>query len=112
MTDNIYALAVIGVASAVTIAIRFAPFIIFRKEPPAAILYLGDVLPYAIMGMLVIYCLKGVSFTGGSHGIPELASIFLVVALHKWKHKLHRNYIVYIGALIAGKGIIKMLGMR
>ena len=55
MTDNIYALAVIGVASVVTIAIRFAPFIIFRKEPPAAILYLGDVLPYAIMGMLVIY---------------------------------------------------------
>ena len=76
MTDNIYALAVIGVASVVTIAIRFAPFIIFRKEPPAAILYLGDVLPYAIMGMLVIYCLKGVSFTGGSHGIPELASAF------------------------------------
>ena len=69
MTDNIYALAVIGVASVVTIAIRFAPFIIFRKESPAAILYLGDV-PYAIMGMLVIYCLKGVSFTGGSHGIP------------------------------------------
>ena len=82
MTDNIYALAVIGVASVVTIAI------IFRKEPPAAILYLGDVLPYAIMGMLVIYCLKGVSFTGGSHGIPELASIFLVVVLHKWKHNM------------------------
>ena len=45
-------------------------------------------LPYAIMGMLVIYCLKGVSFTGGSHGIPELASVFLVVALHKWKHNM------------------------
>ena len=88
MTDNLYALAVIGVASIVTIAIRFAPCIIFRKEPPAAILYLGDVLPYAIMGMLVIYCLKGVSFTGGSHGIPELVSVFLVIALHKWKHNM------------------------
>lgn len=88
MTDNIYALAVIGVASAVTIAIRFAPFIIFRKEPPAAVLYLGDVLPYAIMGMLVIYCLKGVSFVSGSHGIPEMVSVFLVLLLHRWKHNM------------------------
>ncbi len=88
MTDNIYALAVIGVASAVTIAIRFAPFIIFRKEPPAVILYLGDVLPYAIMGMLVIYCLKGVSFVSGSHGIPEMVSVFLVLLLHRWKHNM------------------------
>lgn len=88
MTDNIYALAVIGVASAVTIAIRFAPFIIFRKEPPAAVLYLGDVLPYAIMGMLVIYCLKGVSFVSGSHGIPEMVSVFLVLMLHRWKHNM------------------------
>lgn len=88
MTDNIYALAVIGVASAVTIAIRFAPFIIFRKEPPAAILYLGDVLPYAIMGMLVIYCLKGVSFVSGSHGIPEMVSVLLVLMLHRWKHNM------------------------
>jgi branched-subunit amino acid transport protein AzlD len=88
MTDNIYALAVIGVASAVTIAIRFAPFIIFRKEPPAVILYLGDVLPYAIMGMLVIYCLKGVSFTGGSHGIPEMISVLMVLLLHRWKHNM------------------------
>ena len=88
MTDNIYALAVIGVASIVTIAIRFAPFIIFRNEPPAAVLYLGDVLPYAIMGMLVIYCLKDVSFVSGSYGIPELVSVFLVLALHKWKHNM------------------------
>lgn len=88
MTDNIYALAVIGVASAVTIAIRFAPFIIFRKEPPAAVLYLGDVLPYAIMGMLVIYCLKGVSFVSGSHGIPEMVSVLLVLMLHRWKHNM------------------------
>ena len=88
MTDNIYALAVIGVASAVTIAIRFAPFIIFRKEPPAVILYLGDVLPYAIMGMLVIYCLKGVSFVSGSHGIPEMVSVFMVLLLHRWKHNM------------------------
>ncbi len=88
MTDNIYALAVIGVAAAVTIGIRFAPFIVFRKEPPAVILYLGDVLPYAIMGMLVVYCLKDMSFTGGSHGIPEIVSIALVLLTYRWKHNM------------------------
>lgn len=101
MTDNIYALAVIGVASAVTIAIRFAPFVIFRKDPPAVILYLGDVLPYAIMGMLVIYCLKGVSFTGGSHGIPEIASVLLVIGSYKWKHNMLLSILVGTAAYMA-----------
>ena len=101
MTDNIYALAVIGVASAVTIAIRFAPFVIFRKDPPAVILYLGDVLPYAIMGMLVIYCLKGVSFIGGSHGIPEISSVLLVIALYKWKHNMLLSILAGTAAYMA-----------
>lgn len=101
MTDNIYALAVIGVASAVTIAIRFAPFVIFRKDPPAVILYLGDVLPYAIMGMLVIYCLKGVSFTGGSHGIPEIASVLLVIGIYKWKHNMLLSILAGTAAYMA-----------
>lgn len=101
MTDNIYALAVIGVASAVTIAIRFAPFVIFRKDPPAVILYLGDVLPYAIMGMLVIYCLKGVSFTGGSHGIPEIASVLLVIGVYKWKHNMLLSILAGTAAYMA-----------
>lgn len=86
MTDNIYALAVIGVASAVTIAIRFAPFAIFRKQPPETILYLGEVLPYAIIGMLIIYCLKDISFIDGSYGIAEISSVLLVIGLYKWKH--------------------------
>lgn len=49
-------------------------------------MYLSQVLPFAIMGMLVVYCLKNVSLTTGSHGIPEAISILLVVILHKWKH--------------------------
>lgn len=58
----------------------------FRKNTPKVVLYLGEVLPYAIMGMLVVYCLKNVSLFRGSHGIPEAISVALVVLLHKWKH--------------------------
>lgn len=81
-----YSLAIIAVVALVTIAIRFTPFVIFRKHTPQIVLYLGNVLPYAIMAMLVVYCLKGVSFLTGSHGIPEIIAVAVVVALHKWKH--------------------------
>lgn len=77
---------VIFVVSFVTIALRFLPFWVFRNNTPQVILYLGKVLPYAIMAMLIVYCLKNVSFVHGSHGIPEAISILLVVLLHKWKH--------------------------
>ena len=79
-------LGIIAVVAAVTIFIRFMPFLIFRKNTPKIILYMGKVLPYAIMGMLVVYCLKHVSFVKGSHGIPEIIAVVLVVLLHKWKH--------------------------
>ena len=61
------------VAAVVTAALRFAPFLIFGrgKETPALILYLGKVLPFAIMGMLVVYCMKDVSFLSAPFGIPE-----------------------------------------
>lgn len=79
-------LILIAVMSGITILIRFLPFILFRKHTPEPILYLGAVLPYAIMGMLVVYCLKNVSFLSGTHGIPELIAVVSVVLLHKWKH--------------------------
>ena len=68
--------------------IIFLPFLIFgenRKTPPL-VTYLGQVLPYAIMGMLVVYTLKNVTPLEGNHGIPELIGVLLVVFLHKWKH--------------------------
>ena len=83
------------VAVLVTAATRFIPFLIFgekRKTPPI-IEYLGTVLPCAIMGMLVVYCLKDVSFVKGSFGIPELISCAVVAALHVWK----RNSLLSIG---------------
>lgn len=79
------ALCVLG-----TVATRFLPFIVFSgdKPTPKYIQYLGKALPAAIFGMLVVYCLKNVSILTGSHGIPELISIVLVVALHLWKRQM------------------------
>ena len=68
--------------------LRFLPFIAFRTKRPAFILYLGRVLPYAVMAMLVIYCLKS------SHGLPELIACLVVVILQVWK----RNTLLSITA--------------
>ena len=69
-----------------TMATRFLPFLIFPegKNPPDVVRYLGTVLPYAVISLLVIYCLKGVP-ESGIHGIPEAISIVFIVFLHKWK---------------------------
>ena len=84
--DKLHAAALVAVIAAVTIALRFAPFLLLRgRETPKFIAYLGRVLPYAIMGMLVVYCLRGVSFTGVSGWLPQAISAALVVGLHIWK---------------------------
>lgn len=69
---------------------RFLPFLVFPsgKPTPKYIQYLGKVLPSAVFGMLVIYCLKNVSIFAGSHGIPELIAIAAVVVLHLWKKQM------------------------
>lgn len=86
MSENLYLLCAIGVTALVTVFLRFAPFLIFRKKTPQVVLYLGKVLPEAIMAMLVVYCLKNVSFVSGTYGIPEFVALALVFGLHKWKH--------------------------
>lgn len=86
MIDVTQSLLIIAVIVAVTVIIRFLPFIIFSKKTPKSIAYLSEVLPYAVMGMLIVYCLKDVSFVGGSHGIPELICIAIVILLHKLFH--------------------------
>jgi branched-subunit amino acid transport protein AzlD len=71
-----------------TMATRFAPFILFpeHKEPPKIIMYLSRVLPPAMIGLLVVYCLKSVSFISSPYGIPEIISVAVIIVLHKWKH--------------------------
>ena len=83
------------VAVLVTAATRFIPFLIFgeKRKTPAIIEYLGTVLPCAIMGMLVVYCLKDISFLASPFGIPEIISCIVVAALHIWK----RNSLLSIG---------------
>jgi branched-subunit amino acid transport protein AzlD len=77
----------IGVVIAGTVLTRFLPFILFpeHKTPPQFIRYLGTVLPAAVIGLLVIYCLKDVSLLSGRHGIPELLSIGFIVLVYLWK---------------------------
>ena len=76
----------VATVSIVTILLRFLPFWIFgKRETPKFIGYLGKVLPYAIMGMLVVFCLKNVSFTAAPHGIPEAIACIAVVLLHIWR---------------------------
>lgn len=80
-------LLIVLIVAGVTILIRFLPFMIFsgNRKTPAFITYLGKVLPYSIMAMLVVYCLKNVSITSSPHGLPELISSVVIIALHTWK---------------------------
>lgn len=83
------------VIALVTAATRFLPFLIFggKKQPPAIITYLGKVLPCAIIGMLVVYCMKDVNISAFPHGLPELIGCAVVALLHIWK----RNSLLSIG---------------
>ena len=84
--NNVHAICMIALIAIVTMLLRFLPFLIFGKHKTSRYMnYLGKVLPYAIMGMLVVYCLKDISFVKGSFGIPELISCAVVAALHVWK---------------------------
>ena len=75
----------IAVMSIVTILLRFLPFLVFRNRTPAIVAYLGKVLPPAIIGMLVIYCLKDLKPMAFPFGIPELAAVLCVVGIQAWK---------------------------
>lgn len=86
MNTLIHAVLLIVVIAAVTMFVRFLPFVVFQKRTPEPIVYLGEVLPYAVMGMLVVYCLRGTKLLSGNHGIPEVVSCVIVFVLHKWKH--------------------------
>ena len=80
----------IAMAALGTIITRFLPFLLFPagRRTPAYVRYLGKVLPAAALGVLVIYCLKDVSFLSGSHGAPELISMALVTGLHLWRKNM------------------------
>ncbi len=80
----------IGLCIAGTMLMRFLPFILFNenRKTPAFINYIGKVLPAAVFGMLVVYCLRNVNILHGSHGLPELIAIIITVCLHLWKRQM------------------------
>lgn len=82
----------IGVMAAATMLLRFLPFIVFGKDTPDYISYLGRVFPQAIIGLLVIYCLRDVSLLEHPYGVPELIAGAFVVVMQAWK----RNAVVSI----------------
>ena len=94
MTDT-HTLLLIMVSAGITMLLRFLPFLVFsnHKETPSYITYFASILPYAIMGMLVVYCLRGLDFSTPGKYLPELLCTILVAGLHAWK----RNTLLSIG---------------
>ena len=93
---DLHDILLVATVALVTIALRFLPFWVFgeNRTTPPLIAHLGKVLPFAIMGMLVVYCLKDMTLTAAPFGIPELIGCALVAGLHVWK----RNTLLSIGA--------------
>lgn len=87
LSQQMLTIAIVVLGTALT---RFLPFLIFPsgRPTPKYIQYLGKVLPAAVFGLLVVYCLRNVDLLSGSHGLPELLSILLVIGLHVWKRQM------------------------
>ncbi len=87
---GIQAFATLAVVAAVTLTLRAWPFLLFpgNRETPEFLKYLGRALPYAIMGMLVVYCLRGIKFSSLDGWAPGLIAAAFVAAVHKLRHSL------------------------
>ena len=110
MSELIYSALIVGVIALMTGLTRFLPFWIFsgRRPVPKVIRYLGAVLPYSVMGMLVVYCLKNISFGELQNFLPSLISVAAVVLLHLWK----RNTLVSIlGGTLLYMLLIRLPGL-
>lgn len=85
--QQIITIALMGLSVMLT---RFLPFILFpsEKHTPRFVRFLGRYLPSAVFGMLVVYCLKDVKLTAGTHGLPELIGIAVTVILHLWRKNM------------------------
>ena len=100
MTDYGHAVIVIIVMGLAVLATRTVPVLIFGRgeKVPEFILYLGRVVPYTAMGLLIVYCLRDVPVSEAPHGLPELIALAVVAATYIWK----RNTIfsVVIGTVL------------
>ena len=89
MTKLEMLLTVLAVALGTQIT-RWLPFLLCPedRQPPAVVRQLGQLLPPAVMGLLVVYCLKNVDMLEGNRGLPELIAILVTGALHVWKRQM------------------------
>ena len=87
MTDYRHAMIIMIVMGLMTLATRILPVLIFGRSEkvPDFILYLGKVVPFTAMGLLIVYCLKDVSIFTGSHAIPEILALAVVGVSYLWK---------------------------
>ncbi len=85
-----HSVKILIVVAVVNIFMRLLPFMVFRgdKPLPKVITYLSKVLPYALIGMLVVYCLKDISILSAPHGLPEFIACAAVALLHIWKKNM------------------------
>lgn len=99
MLTTLQSLMIIIVIAVVTLFTRAIPFLIFsgQGETPKYVVYIGKVLPAAVIGMLIIYCVKNVSVLKLPYGIPEVISIITVASLHTWKRN---NLISILGGTV------------
>lgn len=88
MSRTVYALAACAVMAVVTFLTRALPFLFFgrKNDPPRIVLYLGRVLPPAVIAMLILYCLRGTTFATPDGWAPALIAGLFVVLVHLWKH--------------------------
>lgn len=86
-SQTLHSIALVLVMALVSFLLRAFPFMVFsgKRETPKFVLYLGKVLPFAIIGMLVIYCVKDISFEAVSHFLPYIIAGAVVVLLHIWR---------------------------
>ena len=87
MSTNLHAVAAIAIMAGITFLTRALPFLLCDRgeAPPKIVLYLGRVLPPAVIAMLIVYCLRGVSFAAPAGWAPQLIAVLAVVVLHVWK---------------------------
>ena len=96
MLDMVSSLIMIAAVAIATFATRAASFVVFPKgkEVPPTVKYIGMVLPPAVIGMLVVYCLRSTQLFAYPYGIPELIACLAVIGLHAWR----RNVLLSVGA--------------
>ena len=106
--NNLHSALIVAVVALVTIGLRFLPFVVFSgsKPVPPFVAYLGKVLPYAIMGMLVVYCLKDISFMAAGDFVPAFVACAVVVLLHV----LRRNTLIsIIGGTLCYMALVQLV---